>query len=156
MKALALALFVGIIGLTGTALADSPHYQGVSGAVDSDGDLVVKFKIAGLGNAITTAVTVSSTNAFAEYACATHSGKFPSDPKKQDVAGPVSASGVFTSGRNGQITGTLLLTPPASTLDCPGGQHAVLVSVDYDAVSVTSDVTGTIDLGTFSRIFFTL
>jgi hypothetical protein len=45
--------------------------------------------------------------------------------------GPVSNSGQFTSGKNGQITGSLTLSPPPSTLSCPPGQSRVIVSVTY-------------------------
>ena len=57
------------------------------------------------------------------------SGNFPSDPKKQVLAGPVSVSGGMGSGKNGAITGSLNISPPVTTLDCPGGQHPVLAFV---------------------------
>ena len=53
------------------------------------------------------------------------------------MSGPVSASGDFTSGKNGSITGSLTLSPPPSTLDCPGGQREVLASVSYTNVQVS-------------------
>jgi hypothetical protein len=82
-------------------------------------------------------------------------GNFPADPKKQEVSGPVSASGDFTSGKNGQITDSLALSPPASTLDCPSGQHVVLARVSYTNVSVSEPAAGTQAIpGTFSRTFF--
>jgi hypothetical protein len=71
------------------------------------------------------------------------------------VSRPVSASGEFTSGKNGQITDSLTLMPPASTLDCPSGQHSVLARVSYANVAVSEPAAGTETIpGTFSRIFF--
>jgi hypothetical protein len=57
----------------------------------------------------------------------------------------------------GQITDSLTLSPPPSTLDCPGGQRAVLASVSYTNVSVSEPAAGTQTIpGTFSRVFFTV
>jgi hypothetical protein len=137
------------------ASAASPHFVRASASgPDGNGDLVVNFKIAGLGDTVTTTVTASA-NATAVYACQNNGGNFPSDPKKQTVSGPVTASGQFTSGKNGQITGSLTLSPPPSTLDCPPGQHEVLASVTYTNVAVSEPAAGTEGIpGTFSRTFF--
>jgi hypothetical protein len=107
-----------------------------------------------LGDTVTTRVTASA-DATALYACRNNGGNFPSDPKKQLVSGPVSASDDFTSGKNGQITDSLTLEPPASTLDCPPGQHEVLARVSYTNVAVSEPAAGTESIpGTFSRVFF--
>lgn len=128
---------------------------GATGPAD-DGTLVVNFKIAGLGDNVTTTVTASA-NATATYACRNNGGNFPADPKKQVVSGPVSNSGEFTSGKNGQITGSLTLSPPASTLDCPPGQSEVLVEVSYTDVQISEPNAGTISIeGTFSRTYFAI
>jgi len=88
------------------------------------------------------------------YACQNNGGNFPNDPKKTTVSGPVTASGDFTSGKNGQITGSLTLSPPATTLTCPSGQHVVLVSVSYTNVQVSGGGDTAAIPGTFSRTFF--
>jgi hypothetical protein len=139
------------------ASAASPHFIRASASgPDASGDLAVTFKIAGLGDTVTTTVTASA-NATAVYACQNNGGNFPSDPKKQTVSGPVTASGQFTSGKNGTITGTLTLNPPASTLDCPPGQHEVLASVTYTNVAVSEPAAGSESIpGTFSRTFFNI
>jgi hypothetical protein len=138
-----------------SALAANPHFITASATgPDAAGNLSVNFKIAGLGSTITTTVTASA-DATAVYACRNNGGNFPSDPKKQEVSGPVSASGEFTSGKNGQITGSLTLSPPASSLDCPPGQQEVLVSVVYTNVAVSEPAAGSEPIpGTFSRTFF--
>jgi hypothetical protein len=151
-----LALMV-MLALTTAALAAEPHFlsrQTSASGPDTRGDLEVNFKIAGLGDTVTTTVTASA-DATALYACQNKGGNFPSDPKKQEVSGPVTASGEFTSGKNGQITGTLFLMPPPSTLDCPSGQMRVLASVTYTNVQVSEPAAGTASIpGTFSRTFF--
>lgn len=98
----------------------------------------------------------ASASATAVYACQNQGGNFPSDPKKTEVSGPVSASGDFTSGKNGQITGSLTLMPPATTLSCPPGQNRVLVSVSYTGVQVSGGGDTASIPGTFSRTFFAI
>jgi hypothetical protein len=139
------------------ALAANPHFIRASASgPDASGNLAVNFKIAGLGSTVTTTVTASA-DATAVYACRNNGGNFPADPKKQEVTGPVTASGLFTSGRNGQITGSLTLMPPPSTLSCPPGQHHVLVSVTYSNVRVSEPSAGTQSIpGIFSRAFYIL
>ena len=142
---------------TFAASAANAHfiYAKASGP-DRAGALLISFKIAGLGNNFTTTITVSG-NASALYACRNRGGNFPSDPKKQQVSGPVANSGVFTSGKNGQITGSLRLTPPPSSLVCPSGQSVVLVWVTYTNVQVSAPVAGAQTIpGTFSRTYYTL
>ncbi|WP_408008366.1 hypothetical protein ACJROX_27525 [Pseudalkalibacillus sp. A8] len=135
----------------------NPHFIKASASgPDESGNLTVSFKIAGLGDNVTTTITASA-DATAEFACRNNGGNFPSDPKKQQVSGPVSASRQFTSGKNGQITGSLTLQPPPSTLDCPPGQEEVLVSVTYTNVQVSEPSAGSESIpGTFTRIFFTI
>lgn len=136
------------------AYADAPHFTRASASgPDAAGNLAVNFKIAGLGDNQTLTVTASA-DATAVYACQNNGGNFPNDPKKTTVAGPVSASGEFTSGKNGQITGSLTLMPPSTTLTCPGGQHVVLVSVSYTNVQVSGGGDTAPIPGTFSRTFF--
>ena len=151
---LAAALVVTLV-MAAVATAAAPHFVRASATgPDANGNLTVNFKIAGLGDTVTTTVTASA-DATAVYACQNNGGNFPSDPKKQTVSGPVSASGEFTSGKNGSITGSLTLMPPPSTLDCPGGQRDVLASVSYTNVAVSEPNAGTEPIpGTFSRVFF--
>ena len=149
------AVLVAAIAFPGTATAQNAHFVRASATgPDAAGNLAVNFKIAGLGDNQTITVTASA-DATAVYACQNNGGNFPSDPKKQQVSGPVSASGDFTSGKNGSVTDSLTLMPPASTLDCPGGQRDVLASVSYTNVAVSSPGVGTVTIpGTFSRTFF--
>ena len=149
--------FVMAFAFLSPSQAQNAHFvrAGAAGP-DAAGNLVVSFKIAGLGDNQTITVTTSG-NATAVYACQNNGGNFPSDPKKTAVSGPVSATGDFTSGKNGTVSNSLTLMPPPNTaLTCPGGQHVVLVSVSYSNVQVSSPGIGTVSLGTFSRTFFNI
>ncbi|MGH3333190.1 MAG: hypothetical protein ACRDPJ_17975 [Nocardioidaceae bacterium] len=160
MKRLLIVLIAvfAVLGLgTAPAVAASPHFLRASAAgPDNAGNLAVNFKIAGLGDNVTLTVTASA-DATAVYACQNNGGNFPSDPKKTESTGRVTASGDFTSGKNGSITGSLTLSPPPTTLSCPGGQRRVLVSVSYTNVQVSAPGAGAESIpGTFSRIFFNI
>src|SRR6266498_2278129 len=138
------------------AFAQNPHFiQASASGPNSSGQLTVKFKMAGLGDNETITITATA-DATAVYACRNNGGNFPSDPKKTEVSGPVSASGEFTSGKNGQVSGSLTLTPPPTTLTCPPGQHRVLVSVSYTNVQVSGAGDTESIPGTFSRTFFNI
>jgi hypothetical protein len=145
-----------LILVTSVAFGANPHFIYGNANITDSGNLVVNFKIAGLGSTVSTTVTASA-DAYALYACRNNGGNFPADPKKQEATGPVSNSGEFTSGRNGQITGSLTLYPPATTLSCPPGQHIVLVEVSYSNVQVSEPAAGTFNIpGTFSKVFYVL
>jgi hypothetical protein len=140
--------------IAGTVRADSPHFIRASASgPDADGDLLVSFKISGLGTNVTLTVTASA-QATATYACQNRGDNCPDAKNKQDVSGPVSASGSFTSGKNGTISNNLTLNPPPTTLDCPGGHKLVLVHVSYTDVQISAPGVPTETIvGTFSRTF---
>jgi len=140
------------------------HFQSASADFTSatDNTLTASFDIAGLGTAASTVTVRASANASALYACQNGGGNFPTDPKKKQSNGIVSAQGDFAAD-NGRATGTLLLSPPPSTLNCPGGQTAVLVSVTYTNVqinvvgtSVTATSANSDIESSYSRTFFTI
>ena len=132
----------------------SPHFIRASAATVGT-DLRVDFKEAGLGNDPTATVTiVAGADASRLDACQNGGGNFPSDPKKQETNEAVQASGEFSPGKNGQITDSLSLSLPPTSLVCPPGQDAVLVSFSYSDVTVT-DVTHMVSIdvpGTFGGV----
>jgi hypothetical protein len=98
--------------------------------------LDVSFKEAGLGtNQLIT--YVASADATATYVCVNRGGANPSAQNKTTVAGPVSATGTFSSGKNGQVTASLTLSPPPSDISCPSGQSLQLAQVSYTNVVIT-------------------
>lgn len=143
VKLAVIALAVGLAFTAGTALAANPHFIKCNSTLDSDNNLVVSWKEAGLGDneLIDYRATADAT---AVYACKNNGGNFPNDPKKQAVSGPVSASGTFASGKNGQITASLTLEPPTpdNPLECPGGQTSTLVEISYSNIEITDTTNG--------------
>ena len=148
---IALSSFVAI-----TVWADSPHFLRTSAnGLNSDGTVNVCFKIAGLGDNQTLTVTASA-HADAIYGCLNHGQQCPNAANKVEVQSNVSASGDFTSGKNGSITACLTVEPPPTSLTCPGGQKLVLVSVSYTSAQVSAPGAGTaaVPPGTFAANFY--
>jgi hypothetical protein len=138
------------------AIAANPHFINASASgPNNQGNLQVNFKIAGLGDNETITVTARA-DATAVYACQNKGGNFPSDPKKTQSSDLVTASGDFTSNKNGAVVGSLTLRPPNTTLNCPGGQREVLVSIRYTNVRVSGGGDTQSIPGTFSRTFFNI
>jgi hypothetical protein len=132
------------------ALADSPHFVRASGSLNTNGSLTVSFKEAGLGTnqLINYALTADAT---ATYVCVNRGGANPSAQNKTTVSGPVSATGSFSSGKNGQVTAALTVSPPPSDISCPNGQSLELASVSYTNVTLTDTTNNvSISLGDFS------
>lgn len=135
-----------------SALAVSPHFVSASAAA-SGTNLVVSFKEAGLGTNQLINYTASA-DASATYVCVNKGGANPSASNKTTVNGPVSASGTFNSGKNGNVTASLTLSPPAppSTFSCPKGQSQATAEVSYTNVAITDTTNGITEPipGTFS------
>ncbi len=133
------------------AWAVSPHFVRATGDV-SGANLVVSFKEAGLGtNQLIT--YVATADATATYVCVNRGDANPSAQNKTTVSGPVSATGTFSSGKNGQVTASLTLSPPGpGGFSCPPGQSLEIAVVTYTNVSITDTTNGITEPveGTFS------
>jgi hypothetical protein len=144
-------MLAGVIMATApAALADSPHFIRATGTLNANGSLTVSFKEAGLGTneLIDYALTANAT---ATYVCVNKGGANPSAQNKTTVSGPVSATGTFSSGKNGQVTASLTVSPPPSDISCPPGQSIELASVSYTNVTLTDTTNNvSISLGDFS------
>jgi hypothetical protein len=150
---------VTVFAFAGVAQAASPHFiRATASGPNNAGQLIVSFKEAGLGdNALIT--YVASADSTATYACINGGGRHPQAANKETVSGPVSATGTFSSGKNGQITASLTLDPPsAGDFTCPPGQRLVLAFVSYSNVAVSDTTNGVTESipGTFSRAFFNI
>jgi hypothetical protein len=134
------------------ALAVSPHFVSASAQL-SGTNLVVSFKEAGLGTNQLINYTASA-DATATYVCVNRGGANPSASNKTTVSGPVSASGTFSSGKNGNVSASLTLMPPPppSTFSCPNGQSEATAEVSYTNVAITDTTNGITEPipGTFS------
>jgi hypothetical protein len=152
-------LFAVPLGIAATllvappAFATSPHFITANASL-SGTNLVVSFKEAGLGANQMINYTASA-NATTTVVCVNGGGKNPSASNKTSVQGPVSASGAFNSGKNGNITASLTLNPlPAPANFCPSGQKEQVSEVSFTNVSITdttnnitASIAGTFDTG---------
>ena len=144
-KLLATSAVAGVIVVgasAGAALATSPHFVSASASTDGSGNLVVSWKEAGLGNNQNINYTASA-DASALYGCINKGQNHPQARNKEAASGPVSASGTFNSGRNGQITASLTVAPPLTqpALTCPDDMSVALLQVTYTNVSITDTTT---------------
>lgn len=135
-----LTMLIFVISLTTTAWGQNGHFvTGPDASLGSGGTLVVSWKEAGLGNNVTATYTLTA-NGTAVYACINHGGKHPSATNKENVNGPVSATGTFNSGKNGSITGTLTAEPPGpGSFSCPSGQDMIIAFVSYSNISLSDN-----------------
>ena len=140
MKRLLVLLCAPVLVLIATAQpaqAVSPHFIRADANL-SGTNLVVSFKEAGLGtNQLITYMASADSNV--TYVCVNRGGANPSASNKTSESGPVSATGTFSSGKNGQVTASLTVEPPAVPTDfsCPPGQQLKTAQVTYTHVMVT-------------------
>ncbi len=123
----------------------SPHFIGhATSAALSGSDLVVNFKEAGLASGSVETVTVSATEAVT-YECVNGGGKNPAASNKHTFVITVSQSGTFTADKNGNIVGSLTLSPATAEslgFACPPGQTVTFVSVSYSDITITDNTSG--------------
>ena len=146
-------MLAGVVMAASPALATSPHFISVSGKL-SGSNLIVSWKEAGLGNNLLISYTTNA-DATAVYVCVNKGGGNPSAANKTTVNGPVSATGSFSSGKNGSVSASLTLNPPGpGGFGCPSGQSLQVASVTYSNVTLTDTTTPvgpvTVGTGTFS------
>src|SRR3954467_4896941 len=144
-----------LVATSASAASGSPHFiKNASSASLSGANLVCKFKEAGLASGSVETVSCNATESVA-YECVNGGGKNPSASNKKTFATTASKSGTFTADKNGNIVGTLTLSPASASslgFSCPPGQTVTFVGVTYSNVSVT-DVTSGASIalpGTFS------
>ncbi len=128
-----------------SASAGNAHFiKSATGASLSGADLVCHFKEAGLQSGSTETITCAAT-ATTTYECVNGGGKNPSASNKTTTASAASASGEFTPDKNGNVVGTLTVSPPTASqlgFSCPNGQTTTFVSVTYSNVSVSDADSG--------------
>lgn len=137
-----LAFVFGSFLLAAPVAATNPHFIKATGDLNNDGSLTVSFKEAGLGTNqnINYELTADST---VVYVCVNNGGGNPSAKNKTSVSGPVSATGTFSSGKNGQVTDELTVEPPSpGGFSCPPGQSLKIASVSYTNVVLTDTTNG--------------
>ena len=133
------------LGAAAPASAGNAHFiKNATGASLSGANLVCKFKEAGLQSGSVETVTCSATQSVT-YECVNGGGKNPAASNKKTFATTVSKTGQFSADRNGNIVGSLTLSPASASslgFTCPSGQRVTLVSVTYSNVSVVDSTSG--------------
>jgi hypothetical protein len=138
-----------------SATAGNAHFiKSATGASLSGSNLVCSFKEAGLQAGSVETITCSAT-ATTTYECVNGGGKNPSASNKTTTVSDVSQSGNFSADKNGNVTGSLGLSPPSAGslgFSCPPGQTTTFVGVTYSNVSISDATSGasTSVPGTFS------
>jgi hypothetical protein len=143
-------MLAGLVMGAPAALAVNAHFINASATLNSDGSLTAKFKEAGLGTNqnIDYALTAQGT---ATWVCVNKGGANPSAQNKTTVNGPVTATGTFNSGKNGNVTASLTVQPPPSDISCPKGQNLQLASASYTGVTISDTTNGpSVSLGDFA------
>jgi hypothetical protein len=134
----ALALGAGIVW------AQSPHFIFVRAALQSDGDLDVSFKEAGLGtNQLIN--YLAEADATVTCTCVTNSGQCPNAANKVTGTVAVDQPATFSSGKNGQVNQTISVALPACPTSeqptCGGGQELVLSAITWENIQLTDLTT---------------
>jgi hypothetical protein len=133
------AVFITLLMGSTAAMAANPHFLKASAARSGD-NLVVSWKEAGLGDNLNIDYVASATATRVD-SCVNNGGQIPNDPKKTTTVADVNSAGTF-SVKNGSVTASLTISPPATTLSCPNGQTATLISLSYTNVRITDSWLG--------------
>ena len=143
-------MLAGLVMGAPAALAVNAHFINATGTVNWGGSLTVKFKEAGLGTNQNIDYTLTAQGT-ATWVCVNKGGANPSAQNKTTVNGPVTATGTFNSGKNGNVTASLTVQPPPSDITCPKGQTLQLASASYTGVTLADTTNGiSVSLGDFS------
>ena len=123
----------------------NPHFIKNATSVSLSGsDLVAQFKEAGLASGATETITLTST-ATTTYECVNNGGHNPSASNKTTTVTQLATSGNFTADKNGNVVGSLTLSPPTAAalgFACPPGQTTTFVSVTYSNVQLLDATSG--------------
>jgi hypothetical protein len=139
----------------GVAWAQNAHFIKVTATLD-DSNAVVSWKEAGLGDNQRIDY-VASADGTATYNCVNNGGQCPNAANKVTVSGPVTATGTFTSGKNGSITASLTLLPPGpGDFSCPNGQTLTLSEVSFSNIKITDTTNNITQAATPSALSATL
>lgn len=146
VASMATTLCLGVLS-SAPALAASGHPHFIKNATSaslSGSSLTASFKEAGLAAGATENVTLSATETIT-YECVNGGGMNPSASNKKTFRTRASTSGNFTADQNGNIVGSLTLSPVSAAdlgFSCPPGQTVTLVSVTYSNITITDNTSG--------------
>ena len=143
----------------GVTRASSPHFVGNVTATLVGNDVQVCWKEAGLGDNQNISYEASAF-VTATFHCVNGGGNCPNAANKVTISGPVTATGTFASGKNGQITACLTLEAPAppdpGDFSCPGGQTLTLSEISFSNITIKDTTNSVTKAATPSAISATL
>ena len=143
----------------GVTRATSPHFVGAVTATLVGNNVQVCWKEAGLGDNQNISYEASAF-VTATFHCVNGGGNCPNAANKVTVTGPVTATGTFASGKNGQITACLTLEAPdppdPGEFSCPGGQTLTLSEISFSNITITDTTNSVTKAATPSAISATL
>ena len=115
----------------------------VARLVGVNGNVLVS-KETGLASGSTETVSCSADIAVT-YECVNNGGRNPAASNKHTFVTSETVSGTFTADKNGNIVGSLTLSPASASslgFSCPPGQTVTFVGVSYSNISVTDATSG--------------
>ncbi len=146
LRKLVAASMAATLAMASSAWAANPHFIRATGTLNADGEYVASFKEAGLGanQDIAYLLSAGSGTRFT-YQCYTRSNNAPQGDPNNVFPSNLQTGGIFNSGKNGQITASLTLSP-APAQDCQGqGLKLCLVAASYQNVTL-QDVTNQVSI----------
>jgi len=142
-----------------TRAAQNPHFVGPVTATLVGNDVQVCWKEAGLGDNQLINYEASAI-ATATFHCVNNGGQCPDAANKVTVTGPVTATGTFASGKNGQITACLTLEAPnppdPGQFSCPSGQRLTLTDLSFSNIRIKDTTNNVTETATPSALSATL
>lgn len=136
------------IAVAAVAMAESAHFLRAAGTITNDGAFSVSFKEVGLGSAggsITYSLTAGQGTEF-KYQCFTKSNNTPQGEPNFVHPSDLTVFATIPISRNGQITGTIAITPQAEE-DCQGGGLKLcLVKVTYASPMTLTDTNNLVSV----------
>lgn len=123
----------------------SPHFISATASVNNAAELVVNFKEAGLGANQLINYEVDAT-ATGQYQWFNHGGNKPQGQPFQFGPTNVSATGSFDSGKNGNVTASITVSPPPPSADVlaagSGKNWTLQLTVTYSSITITDLTNG--------------
>ncbi|UHQ18996.1 hypothetical protein LVB87_12500 [Lysobacter sp. KIS68-7] len=135
-------LWLLALALVSTAAMAATHFLRAPSARLGSPHVVVNWSEVGLGNTGNGITYVASATAGARYQCVKVGQVCPKHCAKEDVLHNVYVSSTFSVDKNGKITGDMTIPAPESSLVCPKGQSASIVSVVFTNIKLTDTSNG--------------
>jgi hypothetical protein len=123
----------------------SPHFISATASIDSStGALVVNFKEAGLGTNQLIHYEVGA-DATGQYQWFNHGGNKPQGQPFQFGPTHVTGTGTFDSGKNGQVTASITISPPPPSADVlaagAGKPWTLELTITWSNITLTDTTT---------------